>query len=155
MCKILANGAFLCWEQNSVVQGILKCLCLFLWVSQSFCFFLLETPYMWQRCGEGSRASCRCSFNEKLKVAPQPVRLFCRYAQYDKLSKTLQHAVNAAGFLLSWSLWALYTLWKDDSDLEQKRFGQESKLWAWEWGKREGMRKKGRHGKWDTLWESW
>lgn len=42
---------------------------------------------------------------------------------YDKLSKTLQHANNAAGFILPQSLCPLYTLWMDNSDLEQNGLG--------------------------------
>lgn len=91
-------------------------------------FFLpgntLHVAEVW-RSREGSfcRAIYRGSFNQKRKVAPPPVRLFCMYVLYDKLSRTLQHTVNAAGFFLPRSLCPLYTVWKDSSDLERNGLG--------------------------------
>lgn len=96
--------------------------------------------------GEGGfcRAIYRVFFNQKLKVAPPPVRLFCTYMLYDKLSKILQHTGNVGEFLLPWSPCPLYALWKDNSDLERNGLGWSpscepgNEEWEREWGRTEG-----------------
>lgn len=128
----------------------------FLWVSQSFYFFLLETVYVTEVWRSTERSFCRAtyrgSFHQKLKVAPQPVRLFCTCVLYDKLKMTLQHRVNATGFILPHSLCPLYTLWRVTLTWYET-------VWAGVQAvslgmKNEGIRKKRRPRKRVTLWKS-